>query len=419
MTSIRVEGACENNLKNISIELPKNRLIVLTGVSGSGKSTFAFNTLYAEGQRRYISSLSNFAKQILGQKHKPRIKSIDGLTPTISIQQQTTIASNRSTVGTSSEIIDYIRLLFARIGKLHCHQCHRVVESQSRDQIIASVMTQFSGMTVNILAPLVRTKKGTHEELFRDMQRRGYIRALVNGQIQRLDCIALLTKNTKHDIDIVVDRVLIPQADSNQFMEERVRIADAIEQSIRLASGQVGVYPQQHLPRGDGGESNSEPKSTIRYYSSQSHCSDCDVNYPEVATQHLTYNHSAGQCQKCLGLGSVLCLDITTAVSNPELSIINGAINAIGPLKALNKIDRLLWVELSRTFKVSLSTPWKKLTSQQQKIIIHGSEQSTVPWPYIDSKFRIRKPGVAFKTGSIVCRVSEFRTWSRKAANIT
>ena len=305
---IYVKGAREHNLKNIDIKLPRDQLVVLTGLSGSGKSSLAFDTIYAEGQRRYVESLSSYARMFLGQMEKPDVDYIDGLSPAISIDQKTTSKNPRSTVGTVTEIYDYLRLLWARVGTPHCPKCGKEIHQQTIDQIIDRLMSLPEGTRLQILAPVVRQRKGEHVKVFNDARKSGYVRVRVDGVIYDLSEEIKLEKNKKHSIEIVVDRVVV-RADAHS------RLADSVETASALSGGLV-------LADIIDGETLS--------FSQNYACEDCGISIEELTPRMFSFNNPYGACPTCTGLGVQMKLDPDRIIPNPKLSIKGGAIQASG-----------------------------------------------------------------------------------------
>ena len=308
-THIFVKGARANNLKNIDIEIPRDKLVVLTGLSGSGKSSLAFDTIYAEGQRRYVESLSSYARQFLGQMEKPDVDYIDGLSPAISIDQKTTSKNPRSTVGTVTEIYDYLRLLWARVGTPHCPDCGKEICQQTIDQIIDQVVTLPEGTRVQILAPIVRGKKGEHQKVFEDARKSGYVRCRVDGINYDLSEEIALEKNKKHDIEVVVDRLVI--------REDIVRrLTDSVETATIQAGGLVIV--------------NIVGEDRDILFSQNYACEDCGISIDELTPRMFSFNNPYGACPTCTGLGSQLKVDCELIIPNRSLSLLEGAITASG-----------------------------------------------------------------------------------------
>ena len=302
---IVISGAREHNLKDIDVSMPREALVVITGLSGSGKSSLAFDTIYAEGQRRYVESLSAYARQFLGQMEKPDVDSIEGLSPAISIDQKTTSRNPRSTVGTVTEIYDYLRLLWARIGHPHCYNCGRPIAAQSAEQIIDQVMMLDEGTRFMVVAPVVRGRKGEYGKLFEELRAEGYTRVKVDGELRRLEEEIVLDKKFKHDIAVVVDR-LVMRADL------RRRLADSIETAVALADGLVEIELV------DSGE--------VRTYSERFACLHCGTSMPELEPRMFSFNSPHGACPRCTGLGSHMEIDPELIVPDPSLSLNEGAI---------------------------------------------------------------------------------------------
>ena len=285
--SIIIKGAKVHNLKNINISIPKNKLVVITGLSGSGKSSLAFDTLYAEGQRRYVESLSSYARQFLGIMEKPDVESIEGLSPAISIDQKTTSKNPRSTVGTVTEIYDYIRLLYARIGVPYCPNCGKKIEKQTLDQIVDSVLSLEEGTKILVLAPVVRGKKGEYTKLFQDLAKNGFVRVRVDGTIYELTDDIELTRTKKHDIDIIVDRLVIKE-------DIRNRLAESVEVAMKYANNLVKI---------------DVPKVGEKLYSGNYACPDCEISFEELTPRMFSFNNPQGACPECTGIGYLMKMD--------------------------------------------------------------------------------------------------------------
>ena len=385
---IVVRGAREHNLRDVTVGLPRGRLVCLTGVSGSGKSSLAFDTLYAEGQRRYVESLSTFARQFLGQLPRPDVDSVTGLSPSISIAQKSAGHNPRSTVATMTEIHDFLRVLYARIGTAHCPECDSVLEAQPRDQIVERILAARKDQRVMILAPLVREAKGEHRDLFTDLVRQGFTRARVDGQICRVEDPPPLEKLLKHSIDVVVDR-LIP-SDST-----RSRIAEAVELALRTGGGQVIVAGEE---KGDAallGEEKVAAKRAASPFtdlilSSRYACVQCGVSYSTPEPQLFSFNSPQGACPTCEGLGDIYGIDPTKLVTAPEKSLRKGAIGVLGSFRDMPRwLRRLLTgvaahAESKRKFPdgTLLDTPWQDLTALQKKIWLNGTglEEINLSW---------------------------------------
>ena len=350
---IIIKGARENNLKNIDLTLPRDALVVFTGLSGSGKSSLAFDTIYAEGQRRYVESLSSYARQFLGQMDKPDVDSIDGLSPAISIDQKTTSRNPRSTVGTVTEIYDYLRLLWARVGTPHCPKCGKEIRRQSVDQIVDQVMALEAGTRFQILAPVIRGKKGEHVKVFADAKKSGYARVRADGSIYDLSEEISLSKNKKHNIEIVIDR-LVMKDDLGR------RLTDSIETALNLSDGQVII----HLVSDD----------TELSFSQNYACEDCGVSLPELEPRMFSFNNPYGACPHCSGLGYQLKVDPALIMPNPSLSILEGGIIASGWGNAKNDtISRMYYEALGRKYGFSLNTPLEKMSEQALNALLYGT----------------------------------------------
>jgi len=349
LQDIIIKGANENNLKNVDLVLPKNKLIVFTGVSGCGKSSLAFDTIFAEGQRRYMESLSSYARQFLGQMKKPKVDSIDGLSPAISIDQKSTNNNPRSTVGTITEIYDYVRLLFARIGKIYCPKCGKAVTSQTIDQIVDAVKENEMGSKLMIMSPVVRGQKGTHEKVFDDLRKDGYVRVQVDGEILLLEDEIVLEKNKRHDINVVVDRIVLKE-------DIEKRLNDSIEKCLGLSNGLVLVQ-------------NGED---VKLYSVRHACVDCGISMPELEPTLFSFNHRDGACPKCSGLGYVVKIGENAIVRNDRLSINEGALSIMGWNVENSKVSRQAYRKLSYKYNFSLDDPYYKLPKEVRQILIYG-----------------------------------------------
>ncbi|MDD6022798.1 MAG: excinuclease ABC subunit UvrA [Oscillospiraceae bacterium] len=360
--SIIIKGARENNLKNIDITLPRDKLVVLTGLSGSGKSSLAFDTIYAEGQRRYVESLSSYARQFLGQMDKPDVDSIDGLSPAISIDQKTTSRNPRSTVGTVTEIYDYLRLLWARVGIPHCPKCGKEIRRQSVDQIVDQVMALEEGTRFQILAPVIRGKKGEHQKVFADAKKSGYVRVRVDGIIYDLGEEIPMAKTKKHNIEIVVDRLILKP----DIMR---RLTDSIETALKLSDGLVII----HLIR------EEQELSFSQNYA----CEDCGVSLPELEPRMFSFNNPYGACTGCSGLGYQLKVDPALIMPNLSLSIMEGGIIASGWGNAKNDtISRMYYEALGRKYHFTLDTPLEKLSDSALDALLYGTGSEKLKLQY-------------------------------------
>ena len=353
---ITIKGARQHNLKNIDIELPKNEFIVITGVSGSGKSSLAFDTIYSEGQRRYVESLSAYARQFIGQMNKPEVDSIEGLSPAISIEQKTTNRNPRSTVGTITEVYDYLRLLFAHIGTAHCPICHTAVEKQSVDEIVESVMTKFDdGSKIILLAPVVKDKKGTHKNIFLNLFKKGFVRARVNGEVLYLEDEIELDKNKKHSIEVVVDRLVLKKDDK----DFESRLTQSIETAIDLSNGKLIV---------------NDGKNDYLYSENYSCPNHEDVSIPELNPRLFSFNAPYGACPECKGLGKKLEVDENKLIENPELSIEDGGMYIPGAM-ARKGYSWEIFKAMAKTAKIDLTKPVKDLTKKELDIIFYGYDE--------------------------------------------
>ncbi len=350
---IIVKGARANNLKNIDVTIPRDKLVVMTGLSGSGKSSLAFDTIYAEGQRRYVESLSSYARMFLGQMDKPDVDYIEGLSPAISIDQKTTSKNPRSTVGTVTEIYDYLRLLWARVGTPHCPKCGKVIRQQTIDQIIDQVLSLPEGTRIQVMTPVVRGKKGEHQKIFEDAKRSGYVRVRVDGNLYELDEEIQLEKNKKHSIEIVIDRLII-RPDIQQ------RLTDSVETASNLSGGLVVV----NLLR--------EERDLV--FSQNYACEDCGISIEELTPRMFSFNNPFGACPTCTGLGSQLKVDPALVVENEDLSLLEGAITASGWNNIRSDgISRMYFDALSQKYHFKLTTPWKELPDEVKQIILYGT----------------------------------------------
>ena len=353
-THIIVKGARVNNLKNIDVSIPRDKLVVLTGLSGSGKSSLAFDTIYAEGQRRYVESLSSYARMFLGQMEKPDVDYIDGLSPAISIDQKTTSKNPRSTVGTVTEIYDYLRLLWARVGTPHCPICGKEIKQQTIDQIIDQVLALPEATRIQVMAPVIRGKKGEHAKIFEDARRSGYVRCRVDGIAYDLSEEIKLEKNKKHDIAIVVDRLVIRE-------DVARRLTDSVEVASNLSGGLVII----NIP--------GEDRDIL--FSQNYACEDCGVSIEELSPRMFSFNNPFGACPTCTGLGSQMKLDPDLIIPNKNLSILEGAITASGwnNIKS-DGISRMYFEALAKKYRFSLDTPVKDLSKEVMDVILYGTK---------------------------------------------
>ena len=355
---IKIRGACENNLKNINLDIPRNEFVVLTGLSGSGKSSLAFDTIYAEGQRRYMESLSSYARQFLGQMEKPNVERIEGLSPAISIDQKSTNRNPRSTVGTVTEIYDYFRLLYARVGIPHCPECGKVISKQTVDQMVDHVCGLEEGSKIQILAPVVRGRKGEHQKVFDKAKKSGFVRVRVDGNAYELTEDIQIDKNKKHNIEIVVDRIIIKPDIAR-------RLTDSIETALALSEGLLIVDVMD--------------KEELRFSQSFS-CPDCNISIDEIEPRSFSFNNPFGACPECFGLGYRMEFDDRLMIPDQTKSIVDGAISVMGWQSSgdTGSFTNAILQALSKEYKFDLNTPFEKLTPEVRNLILHGSNGKEV-----------------------------------------
>ncbi len=376
--TITIQGAREHNLKNISLTLPRDQMVVLTGLSGSGKSSLAFDTIYAEGQRRYVESLSSYARQFLGQMEKPDVDHIEGLSPAISIDQKTTSKNPRSTVGTVTEIYDYLRLLYARIGTPHCPTCGRVIERQSIDQIIDILLGYSEGTRLILLAPVVRGRKGEFHKQLEDFRKAGYGRVRIDGDTRELDEEITLEKNKKHTIEVVIDRLVLREG-------IRTRLNDSLETALHLADGLVQVQIQEKVAT--AGEEDGW-RETEQLFSQKFSCPTCNISLEEITPRMFSFNNPYGACPECTGLGQMSHIDPELVIHDPHLSLNEGAIAAGG----WNFADRTSWARafaeaLAQRYQFSLDTPFEKLPEEIRNILLFGNNGEVLVVDTTNSKY--------------------------------
>jgi excinuclease ABC subunit A len=363
---LKIRGAREHNLKDVKLDLPRNKMIVMTGISGSGKSSLAFDTIYAEGQRRYVESLSSYARQFLGQLDKPDVDLIEGLSPAISIDQKGGTSNPRSTVGTVTEIYDYLRVLYARIGEAHCYECGRPVSRQSSEQITDRVLEMDEGSKIMVLAPLVRGRKGEHASVFENLRHRGYVRVLVDGDVYDLSEQIELDKNKKHEIMAVVDRLVLKEG-------ARTRVAESVEAALHLGEGMVAV--QDETDRRD-------------IYSEEFACVHCAISFPEISPRMFSFNNPYGACRECGGLGYRQEIDEELVVPDPERSLIEGA---IAPWESTTQTHFYSMLEaLADTYGFNLNVPFSRLDERAQKLVLYGAGDDEILVKHRDSRNRQR-----------------------------
>ncbi len=363
-----VQGAREHNLKNITVEMPRNKLIVVTGISGSGKSSLAFDTIYAEGQRRYVESLSAYARQFLGQMEKPDVDQIEGLSPAISIDQRGASHNPRSTVGTVTEIYDYLRLLYARIGVPHCHQCGRGITRQTAEQMVDAIMNLPEGSRIMILAPLIKDRKGHHKGIFEDVRKAGYVRVRVDGEVREVDEEIELDRYKMHTIEVVIDRLVVPHMDD--LTGFRSRLADSTETALQLGEGIIIVHNLSADP----------PEDLL--FSEHFACVHCGVSLPEIEPRTFSFNSPHGACPECQGLGIKLAIDPDLVIPDLDLSLRDGAIQ---PWQSSGKEDSY-YMQLLRAvaeyYDIPMDVPVRELSQSQLRIILYSSGQERIPLRY-------------------------------------
>ena len=365
---ITVKGAREHNLKSVTLQIPKKKLVVFTGVSGSGKSSLAFDTVYAEGQRRYVESLSSYARQFLGQMEKPRYDTIRGLSPTISIEQKAASNNPRSTVGTITEVHDYLRVLYASIGLQHCPSCGRPVGKQTAQQIVDAILEMPAGSRILVLAPLVQNRKGEYRDLLGDVQKRGFSRVRVDGMIHALTDRLLLDKKLKHDVELVVDRLVVKEG-------IRPRLTDSVETALREGSGTLMVAEADKEQRVGPGIDPEEYKRHDRFYSEHNACHACGLSFGELAPQNFSFNSPLGSCPDCQGLGTRAEMDPDLIVPDPSLTIRDGAVEPWASGMERGEGWTFEFVEhLSRALRLDLDTPWSKLSKRDRDLVLLGSQ---------------------------------------------
>ncbi len=370
--NIVIRGAREHNLRNVDLDIPKNKLVVFTGVSGSGKSSLAFDTLYAEGQRRYVESLSNYARQFLGQLPKPEVESIAGLSPAISIQQKTAGRNPRSTVGTVTEVSDYLRVLFARVGQGYCPVCGRAITAQTREQIIGEILAFAPGTRYYLMAPVVRGQKGEFKDFFADMVKRGYVRARVDGKLVKMTDDLRLDKKIKHNIEVVVDRLK-----SEDGAKSRPRLAEAVEQALALADGAVIVAVE---PAPDAPADAAPPDDML--LSAKYACTHCHLSYEPPSPQLFSFNSPQGMCPACDGLGTRYTFDPALLIPDETLSFTDGAIPLVGPLKGMGRWRKHIYEGVGKSLGVDLKLPWNKLPAAQRDVLLNGAGDAHVVWEW-------------------------------------
>ena len=384
ISDIVIKGAREHNLRDVNLVLPRNKLICLTGVSGSGKSSLAFDTLFAEGQRRYIESLSSFARQFLGQMPKPDVDLISGLSPSISISQKSSGNNPRSTVGTITEIYDYLRVLFARVGQGHCPKCNQPISAQSRDQIIASIQQMPNGSKYAILAPVIRAQKGEHREVFVDLLKQGFSRARVDGEIRLLSEEIQLDRKRRHDIEVVVDRI-------TQSAKIRSRLAEAVELALKIGKGTLIVTTTEETPAEiKAKRSSKKPKPEGRVYSADYACSSCGISFSPPTPQMFSFNSPQGMCDHCDGLGRVYTFDPDLLIPDPGRSFQQGCFEILGKWQDLGRWRRHIYKGVAETIErnleleagTMLETAWEELPEKLQELWLYGTDDMHITFTW-------------------------------------
>lgn len=386
---ITVRGAREHNLKNIDVEIPRDKLVVLTGLSGSGKSSLAFDTIFAEGQRRYVESLSAYARQFLGQMEKPDVDHIDGLSPAISIDQKGTSRNPRSTVGTVTEIYDYLRLLFARVGQPHCPNCGRPIAQQSVQQMASQILALPDGTRLMILAPVVRDRKGEHQGIFDEMRRQGFVRVRVDGEVRGLDEEITLTKTKKHTVEVVVDRIVVRHEEGELADDhpDRVRIIDSLEVALRIANG---------IAIGQLMDSDAEGEQML--FSEHFACPHCGISFGEIEPRNFSFNSPHGACPECSGLGTKMEFDPDLIVTNPDLTIAEGA---IVPWMRQSG-EGFAWQQaqleaLAEKHTFSLKTRWRDLPAETKTMILSSNKKERITVKYKSGSGRLKNYDVQYE----------------------
>ncbi len=388
ISDVVIKGAREHNLRNVDVVLPRNQLICLTGVSGSGKSSLAFDTVYAEGQRRYVESLSSFARHFLGQMPKPEVDYISGLSPSISISQKSGGTNPRSTVGTITEIYDFLRVLYARVGQGFCPQCGRPITAQSREQILAAILHLPEDTRFAVLAPLIRQQKGEYRDLFEDLHKQGFARARVDGRMVRLSDSLQLDRQMRHDIEVVVDRLVAKPG-------TRPRLAEAVEQALKLGQGTlvVTVEPSEDAPARRTSQAETAPASSgipDAIYSADYACTDCGLSFEPPSPQLFSFNSPQGMCPQCDGLGQLYSFDPDLLVPDSQLSFKHGAVEMVGPWKEMGRWRRHIYQGVAHTIErqydlpegTILDSPWRDLDPQWQRLLLWGTgdQHITFTW---------------------------------------
>ena len=379
---IVIRGAQQHNLKNISLTIPRYKLVVLTGVSGSGKSSLAFDTIYAEGQRRYVESLSSYARQFLGQMEKPKVDYIGGLSPAIAIEQKAVSKNPRSTVGTVTEVMDYLRVLYARFGTAHCPQCGRIVQPQSAQQIADQLAALPPGTRFQLLAPVVRQRKGTHADVLEQSRREGYVRARIDGALVELDRGKLpsLSKTRKHNIELIVDRLQIPERPDHQEPDNgfRKRLVDSVETTLRAGDGTL--IAELNLPASSE-LAGKYPKEII--LSERNACPQCDISFAELSPQLFSFNSPLGMCPDCNGLSVKLKVDPALIIQDANKSILDGALRWYGHIRKKKNAWNIRHLQaIADHYGADLEVPWKDLPEKFRDVLLNGSGEEQIHFSF-------------------------------------
>lgn len=365
---IVIRGARQHNLKNLNLEIPRDKLVVITGLSGSGKSSLAFDTIYAEGQRRYVESLSAYARQFLEQTDKPDVDYIEGLSPAISIEQKTTHRNPRSTVGTVTEIYDYLRLLFARIGTPHCYKCGKQIAAQTPQSIVDSILAFPEGTKVQLLAPLIRQRKGTYQKVLEDVKQQGFVRVRVDGEFHHVDDDIKMERYVKHDIDVVVDRIVVKEG-------VQKRLTDSVETGLKLGKGLLRIYFEA-----------PDAKAQEILQSEQFACVECGIAYEELEPRMFSFNNPHGACPRCTGLGEVMEVDPELVVPDSSLSIEDGAVRPWSIRRMLDGMYRRALLSVCSHYGVSPRSPWRTLTDEFRNTVLYGSGNESIAFSFSNER---------------------------------
>ena len=407
-SDIVIKGAREHNLRDIDLVLPRNKLICLTGVSGSGKSSLAFDTLYAEGQRRYVESLSSFARQFLGQMPKPDVDYIGGLSPSISISQKSAGTNPRSTVGTITEIYDYLRVLFARVGDGHCPKCGAPITAQTREQILGRILSLPADSKIILLAPVIRGQKGEHKDLFTDFLKQGFVRARVDGEIVQLNDDLKLDRQMRHDIEVVIDRLVVKGG-------VRPRLAEAVDLALKIGGGTLIVSPVDDNEEAAESKTKESRRASGKRTKRRSAaalpgdillsidygCSDCGLGFEPPSPQLFSFNSPQGMCEECDGLGEFYSFDPNLLIPDPSKSFAKGAVELVGPWKDVGRWKRTIYAGVAEKVERAnslpegtlLETPWSELDPALQELLLWGTGDEHITFTWKGGKSPIKYGG--------------------------